>query len=254
MNKWIIGILFLWGTINIATAQSWEDSLQMGKKYYQKGNYEKSYQTLINAQKIAPEKINLSKDIGNAAYKAHHYKVAKNAFQNALSQSVGNKVEQANFWHNIGNCDMKSKDYESAIASYKKALRENPSNDKTRYNLAVAQQKIRQNKQQQQNKNQNKDQDKDQDKKQQKNNNPSKKNQSGDTQQKKQNKNQEKQGSAGNQQKNNNSGKKKNGTFANMESDRILKDLQKEGAKTRQKVHKISSEDDPNTTKSTKQW
>lgn len=149
MNRVIVILFCILGTIGFSSAQSWEDSLRLGKQLYQSGNYKRAYKTLVNAQQLAPENIDLSKDIGNAAYKAQQYKVAENAYQIAASKTQNDAETNAKFWHNIGNCKMQIKDYQSAIESYKKALLCNPNADKTRYNLALAQQKLTQQKRQQ---------------------------------------------------------------------------------------------------------
>jgi tetratricopeptide (TPR) repeat protein len=83
-------------------------------------------------------------------------------------------------FHNIGNAMMQAKDYKRAVAAYKDALRNNPNDDETRYNYALAKKMLEdeeQNKDKQdnkdkqenqddqdQNKDQNKEGDQDQDK------------------------------------------------------------------------------------------
>jgi len=68
-----------------------------------------------------------------------------------------NKDLKHNAYHNQGNAFMKEKKYAAAVAAYKNALRNNPTDDKTRYNLALAKEKLK--KEEQQNKD-NKDKDK----------------------------------------------------------------------------------------------
>lgn len=41
-------------------------------------------------------------------------------------------------FHNIGNALMQNKDYKGAVEAYKNALRNNPNDDETRYNYALA--------------------------------------------------------------------------------------------------------------------
>ena len=49
-----------------------------------------------------------------------------------------NKTEKHAALHNMGNVYMKKKEYEKAVESYKNALRNNPSDNETRYNYALA--------------------------------------------------------------------------------------------------------------------
>jgi tetratricopeptide (TPR) repeat protein len=71
----------------------------------------------------------------------------------------------------IGNAMMQQEQYEEAINAYKEALRKNPNDEDTRYNLAYAQEKLKQqnkkdNKQQQQNQNKQQQQNQQQEQKQ----------------------------------------------------------------------------------------
>ncbi|PZD79032.1 tetratricopeptide repeat protein [Mesonia sp. K7] len=71
------------------------------------------------------------------------------------------KVVKHKAFHNQGNAFMKQKQYEKAVNAYKNALRNNPTDDETRYNLALAKKMLekeqQENEQNQDNKDQNKD-------------------------------------------------------------------------------------------------
>ena len=77
------------------------------------------------------------------------------------------KDEKHEVFHNLGNSYMDQKKYAEAIEAYKNALRNNPADEETRYNLALAKKMLE--KEQQENKDQDdkKDDKKDQDKKDQ---------------------------------------------------------------------------------------
>ena len=47
--------------------------------------------------------------------------------------------------HNIGNTLMKDKDYAGAVEAYKNALRNNPADEETRYNYALAKKMLKDN-------------------------------------------------------------------------------------------------------------
>ena len=72
--------------------------------------------------------------------------------------------------HNAGNSALRRKDYEHAVEFFKESLRHRPTDDETRYNLALAQKLLDKQKQdeQQQNQDQNKDQKQNNDKQQDK--------------------------------------------------------------------------------------
>ncbi|MBP5569767.1 MAG: tetratricopeptide repeat protein [Prevotella sp.] len=79
------------------------------------------------------------------------------------AQAETNKLRRSKANHNIGVICQNHRMYGEAIKAYQQSLRDNPSDDETRYNLALCKQ---QNKNQQQNQ-QNQDKDKNQDKQKQ---------------------------------------------------------------------------------------
>src|SRR5690606_32512448 len=89
-------------------------------------------------------------------------------------KSATTKKEKHRILHNLGNALMKQKNYQQAVEAYKNALRNNPYDDETRYNYALAKQMLKDNQQNNDNqqddqKNQDK-QDQNQDKKDNKDN------------------------------------------------------------------------------------
>jgi Ca-activated chloride channel family protein len=178
MKQFIVIILFLlFGSASMA---------QQAKSYIKKGNdlykqqkykeaeadYRKSVEKSPDAQKGKNLEGNFN--LGDALYKQKKFADAGTQF-NQLAGASNNKALTAAAWHNLGNSFLENKKLEESIDAYKKALVNNPKDDETRYNLAYAQEKLKQ--QQQQNKD-NKNQDKkNQDSKSQDNKNQDKKNQ-----------------------------------------------------------------------------
>lgn len=154
--KNMILILAIISTSSVATAQSWRDSIQNGRSLYEQGKFDEAYESLVEAQKIAPEDIDLTKDIGNAAYRKGDYEMAEKAFRSVAAIEKDAK-EASKQWHNVGNSQLKRKDYQSAIESYKEALRKDPSNENARYNLSEAKRRLKKQQDQQQNQNQEND-------------------------------------------------------------------------------------------------
>ena len=93
----------------------------------------------------------------------NYRKALENKPQEAMEQYVGaTKIEKdksnlAQIYHNMGVIFHSQKDYAKAVEAYKESLRNNPKDDETRYNLALAQKQLQD---QQQNQDQNQDQDK----------------------------------------------------------------------------------------------
>ena len=77
------------------------------------------------------------------------------------------KMKLAHIYHNMGVLFQAGKDYAQAVEAYKMSLRNNPKDDETRYNLALAQKMLKDQQQNQQNQDQNQDQNKDEQEKKQ---------------------------------------------------------------------------------------
>ncbi|WP_299550730.1 tetratricopeptide repeat protein [Seonamhaeicola sp.] len=126
-----------------------------------------------------PNSVEGSYNLGNAYYKKGNYDEALYRHQKAANNSTS-KEEKHKAFHNIGNVLMQRKRCREAVEAFKSALRNNPTDDETRYNLALAKECA---KQEQENKDQNEDdQNKDQNKEdqEQKEDNKDKKDQDGD--------------------------------------------------------------------------
>ena len=78
-----------------------------------------------------------------------------------------NKLRQSKSWHNIGVMCQSHKMYGEAVRAYEQSLRLNPSDDATRYNLALCKQLNKNNPQQDKNQQDKKNEEKEDDKGQQ---------------------------------------------------------------------------------------
>jgi len=76
-------------------------------------------------------------NLGNAYYKKETYSEAFGRFKEA-GELASDKKSKHKAYHNMGNVFMKRKEYEKAVEGYKEALRNDPTDEETRYNLALA--------------------------------------------------------------------------------------------------------------------
>lgn len=76
-------------------------------------------------------------NLGNAYYNEKKNSEAMNRFKQAAG-TAQTKEEKHRAFHNLGNTFMNAKMYQEAVESYKSALRNDPTDDETRYNLALA--------------------------------------------------------------------------------------------------------------------
>ena len=89
-------------------------------------------------------------NMGDVLYSQEAYNEATHYYQEASVNKEASKEDKHKAFHNLGNLAMQNKKYEEAVQFYKEALRNNPTDEQTRYNLAIAKEKLK--KQQQENK------------------------------------------------------------------------------------------------------
>lgn len=76
-------------------------------------------------------------NLGNAYYNEQKNAEAMNRYKQAASIAT-TKEEKHRAFHNLGNTFMNDKMYQEAVEAFKNALRNDPTDDETRYNLALA--------------------------------------------------------------------------------------------------------------------
>ena len=109
-----------------------------------------------------PNSWDASFNLANAMASQGRMEEAARQYQALGAKTDVDKTKRAAAYHNLGNCLLQSENLQGAIDAYKNALRNNPNDLETKYNLAWAQDKMKQQQNEnQQNQNQNK-QDQDQ--------------------------------------------------------------------------------------------
>jgi len=111
-------------------------------------------------------------NLGTTLYKENHIEEAFGHLKEAANRSSQPDLSHKAF-HNIGNVYMQKEEYDNAIEAYKQALRNDPTDEETRYNLALAKKKKEEQEQQQE---QDQDQNQDQDQQDQQENKENKEN------------------------------------------------------------------------------
>ena len=142
-------------------------------------------------------------NLGNAYYKNKSYSEAFSRYKQA-GEIAPDKNDKHNAFHNMGNVFMERKEYEKAVEAYKQALRNNPTDDETRYNLALAKEMLKKQQDEDNKNDKNKD---DKDKKDQENKDDKEKNQGDNKDENKdqdQNKDNEDKGDKGDEKKEDN--------------------------------------------------
>lgn len=171
------GILFLFGFISIFAQENPEKTKKEANKYIaeaqealSENNFasaEASYRKAISKD---PSNLNAKYNMGNLYYAKEKSLNAEQRLKEA-TELEATKEEKHRIYHNLGNSYMQQKNYQEAVNAFKDALRNDPSDEETRYNLALAKKMLEKEKQDQdQNQDQNKkdDENKDENKDQQK--------------------------------------------------------------------------------------
>ncbi|WP_374163480.1 tetratricopeptide repeat protein [Arcticibacter sp. MXS-1] len=149
-------------------AQKEKKYVVQGNELYKQQKYQEAEKNYRKSLAVKGKLVEGNFNLGDALYKQKKFGEAGEQF-GRIAAAAQDKNVQAQAFHNLGNSLLSSKKIQESIEAYKKALLNNPKDDQTRYNLAYAQQllKNQQNKQNQNKQNQNKN--KDQNKQDQKN-------------------------------------------------------------------------------------
>ncbi|WP_411029171.1 tetratricopeptide repeat protein [Spongiimicrobium sp. 3-5] len=171
--KKIVFLIFLIGCF--ATAQE-EDkdkgkALRASNNITWEANKELAENNFVEAEADYRRAISKSNDniaapynLGNAYYNEETYSEAYTRFKQAGEQA-SEKADKHRAYHNMGNVFMKNKEYQKAVEGYKEALRNDPTDEETRYNLALAKEMLKKEQDEQKNDQDNKDQEDKEDKK-----------------------------------------------------------------------------------------
>ena len=187
MKKWLTyGLLAL--SCMMAAQEKKEPKkdkdMPIGNREYAEKKYAEAESDYRVSASKNPEKAASLFNLGNAIYRQKQIEEAKTQYRKTI-ETAKSYFEKHRAYHNLGNIFMAEKKYQEAVDAYKNALRNNPEDEETRYNYALAkkflkdnpppkskddkdkkdqqqqkqqQQKQQQQKQQQQQQNQNKDQ------------------------------------------------------------------------------------------------
>lgn len=141
--------------LNTSKNLTWEANKELSENKFTQAeaNYRKAI-SKSNENSAAPY------NLGSAYYNKETYSEAFGRFKQA-GELATSKADKHKAYHNMGNVFMKNKEYEKAVEAYKQALRNNPSDEETRYNFALAKELLKKQQDEQKKNDQNKDDKKD---------------------------------------------------------------------------------------------
>lgn len=155
MIKYLYIVLFVFVHAHVTYAQKTDrDYLRSGNKLYRDSLFIKAEVDYRKALEINPKSTDAMFNLGNSLLMQEKAKEAMEQFE-SCSKIEKDKQKLAQVYHNMGVILQASKQYAQCIEAYKQALRNNPTDNETRYNLALAQKLLKDQQQDQQNQDQN---------------------------------------------------------------------------------------------------
>jgi len=151
---YIISLLLLASCFSVHAQQKTDrDYLRSGNKLYNDSLFIKAEVDYRKALDINPKSTDAMFNLGNALLMQQKVKEAMKQYE-SVSKVEKDKSKLAEIYHNMGVVLQSAKQYPQCIEAYKESLRNNPKDDETRYNLALAQKMLKDQQQNQQNQDQ----------------------------------------------------------------------------------------------------
>ena len=140
-------------TLNVA-AQKESGDVRSGNKFYKAQKFTEAEIAYRKGLLKNQNSVEANYNLGNALFKQKKYADALEQYKIIIALQPKEKERLAAAYHNIGNSLLVDNKIEQSIEAYKLALKNNPKDNETRYNLAYAQELLKQ----QQKNNKNRDQ------------------------------------------------------------------------------------------------
>lgn len=165
-SKYILFILFVMLAAGASAQKIERDYIRKGNRLFNDSVFVDAEVNYRKALEVNPKSTVSMYNLGNTLSQQQKFKDAMEQYV-AAGKIEKDKMKLAHIYHNMGVLFQAGKDYAQAVEAYKMSLRNNPKDDETRYNLALAQKMLKDQQQNQQNQDQNQDQNKDEQQKKQ---------------------------------------------------------------------------------------
>ena len=137
----------------LAQEKTDRDYLRSGNKLYNDSLFIKAEVDYRKALELNPKSTDAMFNLANALLMQQKAQEAMEQYE-SVSKIEKDKQKLAQIYHNMGVILQSSKQLPQCIEAYKESLRNNPKDDETRYNLALAQKLLKDQEQDQQNQDQ----------------------------------------------------------------------------------------------------
>ena len=150
---YITAFLLMAAGSSFAQEKTDRDYLRSGNKLYNDSLFIKAEVDYRKALELNPKSTDAMFNLGNALLMQQKAKEAMEQYE-SVAKVEKDKSKLAEIYHNMGVMLQSAKQYPQCIEAYKESLRNNPKDDETRYNLALAQKLLKDQQQNQQNQDQ----------------------------------------------------------------------------------------------------
>lgn len=159
-SKYILFAVFLLSAAFVSAQKAERDYIRKGNRLFNDSVFVNAEVNYRKALEVNPKSTVSMYNLGNTLSQQQKMQEAMEQYVSA-SNIEKDKMKLAQIYHNMGVLLQAGKDYAKAVDAYKMSLRNNPADDETRYNLALAQKMLKDQQQNQQKQDQKQDQNKD---------------------------------------------------------------------------------------------
>ena len=139
---YILSLLLVASAVQVFAQQKTDrDYLRSGNKLYNDSLFIKAEVDYRKALEINPKSTDAMFNLANALLMQQKAKEAMEQYE-SVSKIEKDKNKLAQIYHNMGVMLQSAKQLPQCIEAYKESLRNNPKDDETRYNLALAQKQL----------------------------------------------------------------------------------------------------------------
>lgn len=135
----LLGLTFAKAQQNKSLDKAYDTAIAQAQEQTANGDFNQAEASYRKAAALKPDAAEASYNLGNLYYNNDKKYNAVENYKKA-AEAATTKAEKHKIFHNLGNSFLENKQYDEAVEAYKNALRNDPTDDETRYNLALAKQ------------------------------------------------------------------------------------------------------------------
>ena len=147
--RYILLVICAISTMTSVAQRTYREHIRYGNKMYADSIYDKAEVEYRKAIEKNSKDADAHFNLGNALIFQNKAQEAVKEYELA-AMNTKDKKRKADIYHNTGVVMHAAKDYAGAVAAYKESLRNNPDDNETRYNLALAMNQLKKQQQEQQ--------------------------------------------------------------------------------------------------------